>query len=107
MKKGKFRLIVAAMSLALTGLIFLQVYWIMHDFEIKSKQFDRSVMLAMNSMVEKIEEKENLKLVVKSFISTGDSSRQMQLIDDSLRNLLSAVIYDPPVTPQYTPPPET
>lgn len=105
MKKGKFRLIVAAMSLALTGLIFLQVYWIMHDFEIKSKQFDRSVMLAMNSMVEKIEEKENLKLVVKSFISTGDSSRQMQLIDDSLRNLLSAVIYDPPVTPQYTPPP--
>lgn len=93
------------MSLALTGLIFLQVYWIIHDFEIKSKQFDRSVMLAMNSMVEKIEEKENLKLVVKSFISTGDSSRQMQLMDDSLRNLLSAVINDPPVTPQYTPPP--
>jgi len=105
MKKGRFRLIVAAMSLALTGLIFLQVYWIIHDFEIKSKQFDRSVMLAMNSMVEKIEEKENLKLVVKSFISTGDSSRQMQLMDDSLRNLLSAVINDPPVTPQYTPPP--
>lgn len=105
MKKSSFRFIVVVMTLALTGLIFLQTYWIMHDFDIKSKQFDRSVMLAMNSMVEKIEEKENMKIVVRNFMTSGDSSQQMQLVDDSLRNLLSAVLNDPQTTsnlPQST-----
>lgn len=102
MKKGRFRLIVAVMSLALLGLIFLQTYWILHDFEIKSQQFDRSVMLAMNNIVDKIEEVENMKIVVKNFITTDDSLQNDPMIDDSLRNILGTIINEPPPPP---PPP--
>lgn len=97
MKKGRFRLIVLAMSLALLGLIFMQTYWIFHDFELKSQQFDRSVMQAMNSIVENVEEMENMQIVVQTFISNSDSVKNDQLMDDSLRILLSSLLNNPDI----------
>lgn len=87
------------MSLALLGLIFLQSYWILHDFEIKSQQFDRSVMLALNDIVDKVEESENMRIVVNNFITTEDSVSNQPILDDSLRNLLGAIVNVPPAPP--------
>ncbi len=90
------------MSLALLGLIFLQSYWILHDFEIKSQQFDRSVMLALNDIVDKVEESENMRIVVNNFITTEDSVSNQPILDDSLRNLLGAIVNVPPAPPTAT-----
>ena len=59
---------VFVMSFALAGLIMLQAYWIFHDFKLKEQQFDQSVMLAMNEIVAKVEQQENIKIVVQNFI---------------------------------------
>lgn len=87
------------MSMALLGLISLQSYWILHDFEIKSQQFDRSVMLALNDIVDKVEESENLRIVVNNFITSGDSVSNEPTLDDSLRNILGTIVNAPPVPP--------
>ena len=56
MNKSQFRLVVVLMSLALAGLISLQAYWILHDLQVREQQFDQSVMMAMNDIVEKVEQ---------------------------------------------------
>lgn len=87
------------MSLALLGLIFLQSYWILHDFEIKSQQFDRSVMQALNNIVDKVEEVENMRIVINNFITSDDSLQTSPTVDDSLRTLLGSIINPPPAPP--------
>jgi two-component system phosphate regulon sensor histidine kinase PhoR len=67
-KKSGFRVTVFVMSFALAGLIMLQAYWIFHDFKLKEQQFDQSVMLAMNEIVAKVEQQENIKIVVQNFM---------------------------------------
>ena len=74
MNRSQFRFIVVMMSLALAGLISLQVYWIMHDLQVREQQFDQSVMMAMNDIVAKVEQQENMKIVVQNYISNGDST---------------------------------
>ena len=92
MKKSGFRLTVFVMSFALAGLIMLQAYWIFHDFKLKEQQFDQSVMLAMNEIVAKVEQQENIKIVVQNFISQSDSSGAGISKDDSLLNHLGTIL---------------
>jgi two-component system phosphate regulon sensor histidine kinase PhoR len=80
------------MSFALAGLIMLQAYWIFHDFKLKEQQFDQSVMLAMNEIVAKVEQQENIKIVVQNFISQSDSSGAGISKDDSLLNHLGTIL---------------
>lgn len=105
MKKGKFRFIVIAMSIALAGLILLQVYWIKHDFDSKAKQFDSTVMMAMNKMVEQVEEIENRRLVVNNFISLEDSNYTFIGLNDSLLQVISSIASEPPLPPAPPLPP--
>ena len=105
MKKGKFQLIVISMSIALAGLILLQAYWIKHDFESKAKQFDGTVMMAMNKIVEQVEEIENRRLVVNNFISLEDSNITFIGLNDSLLNIISSVAMEPPLPPPPPGPP--
>ncbi|MBL7924054.1 MAG: HAMP domain-containing histidine kinase [Bacteroidia bacterium] len=100
MKKGRFRFIVLSMSMALLGLMFLQAYLIKHDFDIKARQFDGTVMMAMNRMVEQIEQNEALRMVVKNFISVEDSTSVYNQIDDSLMQILSTIATEPPLPPE-------
>lgn len=92
MKKSGFRLTVFVMSFALAGLILLQAYWIFHDFKLKEQQFDQSVMLAMNEIVAKVEQQENIKIVVQNFITQSDSSGSGISKDDSLLNHLGSIL---------------
>lgn len=105
MKKGKFQFIVISMSIALAGLILLQAYWIKHDFESKAKQFDGTVMMAMNKMVEQVEELENRRLVVNNFISLEDSNYTFIGLNDSLLQVISTIASEPPLPPAPPLPP--
>ena len=55
MNKKSIRAIVILMSLALIGIISLQLYWILRDIRLKEQQFDQSVSQVMNSIVDRIE----------------------------------------------------
>ena len=105
MKKGKFQFIVISMSIALAGLILLQAYWIKHDFESKAKQFDGTVMMAMNKIVEQVEEMENRRLVVNNFISLEDSNITFVGLNDSLLHIISSVAMEPHLPPPPPPGP--
>ncbi len=105
MKKGKFRFIVISMSIALAGLILLQAYWIKHDFESKAKQFDGTVMMAMNKIVEQVEEIENRRLVINNFISLEDSKMTFVGLNDSLLHVISSIALEPPMPPSPPSPP--
>jgi signal transduction histidine kinase len=63
MIKKSFKAIIVLMSLALIGIVSLQLYWILHDIKIKEQQFDQSVSQAMNSIVDRIETNEALEML--------------------------------------------
>ncbi|MFM2155370.1 MAG: hypothetical protein RL516_119 [Bacteroidota bacterium] len=92
MKKSGFRLTVFVMSFALAGLILLQAYWIYDDIKLKEQQFDQSVMLALNDIVAKVEQQENIKIVVQNFISQNDSTGSGASKNDSLLNHLGSIL---------------
>jgi hypothetical protein len=79
------------MSFALAGLILLQAYWIYDDIKLKEQQFDQSVMLALNDIVAKVEQQENIKIVVQNFISQNDSTGSGSSKNDSLLNYLGSI----------------
>lgn len=62
MKKGLF-LIVFLMSLALLGLVGMQVYYIYESHNLKSKLFDRNVMSALNNVSMKIEKADAVRFM--------------------------------------------
>ncbi len=107
MNTGKFRLTVLLMSSSLIGLIFLQVYWIRHDLNVKAQQFDQSVMQAMNTMVDQIEQKENLRFAVQHISSSGDSLLISDYANDSILMALAKVTgaIQPPEPPPAPPEP--
>lgn len=76
------------MSIAVLGIVVLQVYLIRHDFEIKATQFDGQVMQAMNRIVEQVEKRETMRMVVRNLITSEDSvGRDIALNDSSLMYL--------------------
>ena len=70
----------------------LQAYWILHDFKLKEQQFDQTVMLALNDVVSKVEQQENMKIVVQNFISHNDSVGSSNIKNDSVLNHLGNYI---------------
>ena len=63
MNKKSIRAIVILMSLALIGIISLQLYWILRDIRLKEQQFDQSVSQVMNSIVDRIETNEAFSML--------------------------------------------
>ncbi len=102
MNKRKFWTTVILMSISLLGLILLQAYWIRHDLKLKEQQFGQNVMLAMNNIVDRVEQKENMKIVVHKFMSTSDSTNSTFNKTDSTEQILEGLIESPPNPP---PPP--
>jgi two-component system phosphate regulon sensor histidine kinase PhoR len=101
----KFLFTVIGMSLALIGLIFLQAYWLRHDLQIKEQQFGENVMMAMNSIVEKVEEKENQRIIIRHFINSEDTLFAANLNTDSLMEMIASVPPPPPEPPMNVPSP--
>lgn len=63
MNKKSIRGIIALMTVALLGVISLQLYWIFHDIRLKEQQFNQSVNQAMNSVVDRIERTEAMNIL--------------------------------------------
>src|SRR6185436_4925749 len=90
MKKNRIRWVIALMSIALIGIICLQVYWISHDIHLKEQQFEQSVNQAMNAIVDRIETQEAFSIMNKKLVAYADPSHVTNiLVHDSV--LLSPI----------------
>ena len=87
MNKKKIRLIIALMSVALAGIISLQVYWIAHDIRLKEKQFDQAVAQAMNAVVDQIETREAFHLISRRFYDLDPARISELMLNDSMYDL--------------------
>jgi len=68
MKEKKLKIIIGLMSVALLGLIAVQIYWIENAIELEEKLFDYNVNDAMQSVVKKISQHESADYVVHKLI---------------------------------------
>jgi two-component system phosphate regulon sensor histidine kinase PhoR len=102
MNRFNFRITVVLMSIALAGLIGLQFYWINHDLQIREQQFDQMVMQALNSIVEKVEQQEDMKIVVHNYLSTTDTTALSDTLSENLYQQLDNLARQAPPLP---PPP--
>jgi two-component system phosphate regulon sensor histidine kinase PhoR len=84
MKKNRIRWVIALMSVALIGIVCLQVYWISHDIHLKEQQFDQTVNQAMNAIVDRIETQEAFSIMNKKLVAYADPSHITNiLVNDS------------------------
>jgi two-component system, OmpR family, phosphate regulon sensor histidine kinase PhoR len=54
MKRGAMRLFIVLASLSLTGIVVIQIFWIIRAFDLKEKQFNQSITIALKNVAEKI-----------------------------------------------------
>lgn len=67
MKEQKIKLIVALMTLAVIGLIAVQLYWITSLIKVERERFSRNVYHSMLRVIDKIEKEETAKTVLANF----------------------------------------
>ncbi|MCX6276247.1 MAG: HAMP domain-containing sensor histidine kinase [Bacteroidetes bacterium] len=92
MNKYRIRWVITLMSVALIGIICLQVYWITHDIHLKEQQFEQTVSQAMNSIVDRIETHETFSLMNKKLVAYADPSHVTNiLVQDS--DLISPISF--------------
>ncbi len=111
MKKNRIRWVIALMSVALIGIICLQVYWISHDIHLKEQQFEQTVNQAMNAIVDRIETQETFSMMNKKLVTFADPSHVTNILvhDSALIMPISIsdtdiVFPDFPATPNRPPP---
>src|SRR6187551_1938680 len=107
MKKNRIRWIIALMSIALIGIICLQVYWISHDIHLKEQQFEQTVNQAMNAIVDRIETQEAFSIMNKKLVAYADPSHitNILVLDSELLSPISNTDTDI-VFPEYPPTPD-
>lgn len=106
MQKSKIPFVIITMSIALLGIILLQIYWIRHDFAVKEQQFDQQVSEALNAVVDKIETRKALHFLGSNFFKYESDTNFWKAFDPSLLPLPP----EPPEEPEApdeanTPPP--
>ena len=68
LKGNRLKLIIGMMSIALLGLIAVQIYWIKNAIDLEEKLFDYNVNDAMHSVVKGISRHESAEYVVHKLI---------------------------------------
>ncbi len=68
MKGKNLKIIIGLMSIALFGLIAVQLYWMKNAIELEEKLFDYNVNDAIQSVVKKISQNESASFVVRKLI---------------------------------------
>jgi signal transduction histidine kinase len=87
MNRKSIRLIIIVMSIALMGIISLQLYWILHDIRIKEQQFDQTVSQAMNAIVDRIETDEAMNILHERVFRIDPSKITQLMIRDTASNI--------------------
>jgi two-component system, OmpR family, phosphate regulon sensor histidine kinase PhoR len=101
MKYRRFRWLLAGMSLALTGIILLQVYWLAKAYRAEENRFSALVRTAVADATMKLEGREALTLLSKAMISLPEDS----LVTDTVIAFHQHVVAAPPMPPMPPAPP--
>jgi hypothetical protein len=64
MNLQKFNILVVVALLSMIGVVVMQVYWVRNAFQLKEEQFNRSVSIAMKSVLNRILEL-NTEITIK------------------------------------------
>ncbi|MBL0308273.1 MAG: HAMP domain-containing histidine kinase [Bacteroidetes bacterium] len=80
-------IIIAGISIALIGLIYIQVRWIKENYLVREERFDQGVYLALNNLSREIERTE----ATNYFAAMGlrESGRDMEQVYDSVASVRS------------------
>jgi two-component system phosphate regulon sensor histidine kinase PhoR len=73
MNAQRIRLIIGLMTVALIGVISLQIYWIRWNIRLYEEQFDKNVYAALNRVADKLQYYENAAVLEALNSSRGDS----------------------------------
>ena len=103
MKEKNLKIIIGLMSVALLGLIVIQIYWIKNAIELEEKLFDYNVNDAMHSVVKKISQHESAEYVVHKlikpdtddvFVFKSDNLNKKDIVRKEKRTWVSSYNYD-------------
>ncbi len=81
MNAQRIRLIIGLMTLALLGIIYLQIYWIGWNIRLNEEQFDKNVFAALNRVADKLQYIETVSELERSQ-STTNGQRNTQMIEN-------------------------
>lgn len=87
MHRNTISLIIVIMSIALLGIIFLQIYWIKHDFSIKEQQFDQQVTDVLHAVSDRLETQQALSFIDSRLFAIPGDSGFWKTLDSSLSGL--------------------
>lgn len=83
--RSNIRIIIALLTLALSGLIAIQIYWINNAIDLERQRFETNVANAMQNVVDLVERQEVASKVRKSF----DASRQGKMFFMGIDSIIS------------------
>ena len=75
------------MSIALLGIITLQVYWIMHDIQLKEQQFEQTVTQAMSAIVDRIETNEAMTILHDRIFDIDPAKISRMMMNDTAESM--------------------
>ncbi len=81
MSAQRIRLIIAMMSLALLGIISLQIYWIKWSIRLNEEQFDKNVYAALNRVGDKLQYYEEIAVL----LAVNSSHEQSNAANQNIR----------------------
>ena len=103
MNKGNIRIITIMASLALLGLIAIQIYWVNNAITLGEQRFEQSVNEALNNVVLRLEKHSAAAQITQKFkfrkqgiitASLSGSHKSKQLVCDTLNDITNCVLKD-------------
>ena len=88
MKKKVIVAVIITMTLALLGLVSIQLYWIRNAVTLKEANFDRGVSEAVNNVINKLQKIETVQALVQHQKKQEKASRFFSMVD-SISTILS------------------
>ncbi len=85
MNRSTLWMVITFMSVSLLGIVFLQLYWIRHDFLLKEQQFERQVQEALNQTVQKADIRQVLNFISREYLGFYSDSGFWKAMDSTLR----------------------
>ena len=84
MKENNLKILMTVMALAISGLVFVEIFWLNEAIALKEQEFKKSVHKAMSAAVFKLERYENMGLTSKPKKINSSQKQQYLTFQDSL-----------------------
>jgi two-component system phosphate regulon sensor histidine kinase PhoR len=81
--KNRLKYIIALMSFAVLGLLWLQVSWVRNALQINREQFERDAIQALRNISEKLEQKELADLAWRDLAAENPQENEISISDSS------------------------